>query len=103
MASHDPLYIVTVQHNTGHGPMVSVVLVTPSRPAALDCARKVKDMAYEFNAEDGATISKMIPGVVYDHKPGDPRRFHTDPTNQDAQFFWTTKNRDGSWSETLSE
>lgn len=99
MESHEPLYVVTVQHSTGHGPMVSVALVTNSRPGAVNCARNVKDMAYEFNPEDGATVSRMLPGVVYDHKPGNLTRSHTDPTNQDSQFFWTFKNRDGSWSE----
>lgn len=102
MTSHEPLYVVTVQHSTGHGPMVSVALVTPYRPAAMDCARNVKTMAYEFNAEDGASVSKMLPGVIYDHKPGDPRRAHTDPTNQDSQFFWVTKGRDGTWRETTA-
>jgi hypothetical protein len=97
--THEPLYVVTVQHSTGHGPMVSVALVTPSRPAAMDCARNVKAMAYEFNTDDGATVSRILPGVIYDHQPGDRFRDHTDPTNQDSQFFWTTKNRDGTWSE----
>ena len=94
-----PLYVVTVQHSTGHGPMVSVALVTDSRPAAVNCARNVKDMAYEFNADDGATVSKIIPGVVYDHKPGSITRSHGTPTNQDSQFFWMTKNHDGTWRE----
>ena len=98
--SEQPLYVVTVQHSTGHGPMVSVALVTPSRPAAVNCARNAKTLAYEFNTDDGATVSKMIPGVVYDHQPGDRTRPHGTPTNQDSQFFWVAKNRDGTWSET---
>lgn len=99
MSQIEPTFVVTVQHSTGHGPMVSVALVTDSRPMAMLCARNVKNMAYEFNADDGATVSKIIPGVVYDHKPGDRLRDHTDPTNQDSQFFWVIKNRDGTWSE----
>jgi hypothetical protein len=98
--SDQPLYIVTVQHSTGHGPMVSVALVTYSRPAAVNCARNVKTMAYEFNTDDGATVSRMVPEVVYDHQPGDRTRAHGNPTNQDSQFFWVTKFRDGTWSET---
>ena len=43
----------------------------------------------------------MVPGVVYDHMPGDRTRAHGNPTNQDSQFFWTTKNRDGTWTDTL--
>lgn len=61
-----PIYVVTVQHSTGHGPMVSVALVTHSLPLAVNCARNAKDMAYEFNTDDGATVSKMVPGVVQD-------------------------------------
>ncbi len=96
-----PIYVVTVQHSTGHGPMVSVALVTHSLPLAVNCARNAKDMAYEFNTDDGATVSKMVPEVVYDHMPGDRTRAHGNPTNQDSQFFWTTKNRDGTWTDTL--
>lgn len=95
-----PIYVVTVQHSTGHGPMVSVALVTHSRPNAMQCALKVKDMAYEFNTDDGATVSRMVPEVVYDHQPGDRTRPHGTPTNQNAQIFWVTKNRDGTWRQT---
>jgi len=79
--------------------MVSVALVTPSLPEALKCARNVKHMAYEFGADDGVTISKVVQGVVYDHMPGDRHRAHGSPTNQDSQVFWATKNRDGTWDE----
>jgi hypothetical protein len=99
MTSHEPLYVVTVQHSTGHGPMVSVALVTHSRPAAVNCARNVKTMAYEFNTDDGATVSQMVSEVVYDHMPGDRTRAHGNPTNQDSQFFWVTKTREGTWRE----
>ena len=99
--SEQPLYVVTVQHSTGHGPMCSVALVTHSLPNAMQCALKIKDMAYEFNPGDGTSVSAMVPGVVYDHQPGNRTRPHGNPTNQDSQFFWTIKFRDGTWSETL--
>jgi hypothetical protein len=98
-----PLYVVTVQHSTGHGPMVSVALVTPNLVLATDTARKVRTMAYEFCTDDGVTVSMLRPGVVYDHKPGSLSRAHSTPTNQDAQIFWAIKNREGSWDESWGE
>lgn len=101
--NHDPLYVVTARHSTGHGPMTSVVLVISSPIGAVNCARNTPKMAYEFNPGDGVTVSKILPGVVYDHKPGDRLRFHTDPTNADAQVFTMWKNSDGTWTEFVKD
>lgn len=98
----NPLYIVTVQHSTGHGPMVSVALADSEFYKALDLARSVEKLAYEFNPDDGVTISRMIPGTVYDHQPGDPSRPHGTHTNQTSQVYWRIMQRDRSWEETFS-
>jgi len=80
------LYVVTAFHTTGHGPMTSVVLVTGDAKKALDTARNVENMAYEFDdsSGNGIFISRMIPEVTYDHLPGDISRDHGNPTNSDA-------------------
>jgi hypothetical protein len=65
-------------------------------------------MAYEFNSEDGVTISKVKDEIVYDHQPGDIRRHHGNPTNQDALVYYRTLGKDyetnpptRTWTETF--
>jgi hypothetical protein len=93
------MYIVTALHNTGHGPLTSVVLVTEDPKKALDTARLTQHMAYEFflDSDHGITVSRVLPEITYDHQPGDSSRPHGTPTNEDAMVYARFLDRD--WSK----
>ena len=102
----NPLYVVTVIHSTGHGPQTSIVLATLSPIRAVDLARQIETMAYEFDSDQGVLIYHIDPEVIYDHQPGNPSRSHGTPTNSDVLVYARTLDQDWSkdppepcWSE----
>lgn len=85
------LYVVTALHNTGHGDLASVVMVTKDPKKALSIARFLPhETTYQFylGGNNGVFVSKITPEVLYDHLPGDPNRSHKKPTDSDALLFF---------------
>jgi len=55
------LYVVSVLHQTGHGPVNTPVMVTHNFSLALKTALEVEDLGYEFTDETGVSIHRLNP------------------------------------------
>jgi hypothetical protein len=54
------LFVVSAEHNTGHGPAAAVLLVTEDISKALVTARTAKSLGYEFyDSDSGVSIYKV--------------------------------------------
>ncbi len=51
------LYIVTALHNTGHGIGQALVLATPVEKMAIETARKIEALGYQFYAKEDVGVS----------------------------------------------
>ena len=59
----EPIYVVLVEHNTGHGPSSAVIFASPDPLQAVERALTVEKLGYElYSTESGATVFRLMPG-----------------------------------------
>ncbi len=91
------LFLVSVTHNTGHGPCNDPLMITEHLETALKAARSAESWGYEFYdpMETGVGISRLEFGRLY---PKEKWKFSGNPPPDYPCVVYFRK-EDGRWTE----
>lgn len=83
------MYLVIAVHSTGHGPATSPVVITKRKTVALEAARGVEQLGYEFHdpEETYVLVSLMEEDDIY------PDKF------DDNSILLLRNKKNGVWTE----